>query len=113
MVADWLFEDNLRPFVELLAQLAGYTLYDEDYDWLAIEYGMQDTNEDADKWYTYPFAGADPAVFELARNPGSDVVSIRVRGEQGIRPELAAQLDVLFAVCQDYTLLPRIAKPAR
>lgn len=75
MVGNWLFEENLKPFVELLAQLVGYTLYDEDYDWVAIVYGSEDTDEDADKWYTHPFAGADSRALELARNPGSAVIS--------------------------------------
>ena len=37
-VAGWVFAENLQPFAELLAFLAGYTLYDEEYDGDALEY---------------------------------------------------------------------------
>ena len=39
-VEDWIFAENVQPFVELLAFLAGYTLYDDAYDWVAIEHGV-------------------------------------------------------------------------
>ena len=51
-VQGWIFEENLQPFVELLAFLAGYRLYDEEYDWVAIEYGVKDTDVDEEKWCT-------------------------------------------------------------
>jgi hypothetical protein len=49
-VEDWIFAENLQPFVEVLAFLAGYALYDKDYDRVAIEYGVKATDEDANKW---------------------------------------------------------------
>jgi hypothetical protein len=39
-VEDWIFAENVQPFVELLAFLAGYMLYDDAYDWVAIEHGI-------------------------------------------------------------------------
>ena len=100
----WIFDKNLQSFVEVLAFLAGYALYDEDYDWVAIEYGVKATDEDANKWYTYAFAGTRPLEFDLACNVGSSVVSVRVRSDSGIPADLAAQLNLLVLLCQSYTI---------
>jgi hypothetical protein len=106
-VGGWIFAENVQPFVELLAFLAGYTLYDKAYDWVAIEYGIKDTDEETDKWYSYSFAGTRPLVLELARNIGSSVVSVRVTSDAAITAQLAAQLDLLVLVCQDYAVAPK------
>jgi hypothetical protein len=106
-VDGWIFAENLQPFVELLAFLAGYTLYDEEYDWVAIEYGIQDTDRDAGKWYTYSFAGTRLLMLHLAHNVGSSVVTVRVTSDAALTAELAAQLDLLVMVCQHYTTAGR------
>jgi hypothetical protein len=103
-VDTWIFEENLQPFVELLAFLAGYTLYDAEYDGVAIEYGIKATDKDEGKWYTYALAGTRALERHLARNSGSSVVSVRVTSDAAITAELAAQLDLLAMVCQLYTL---------
>ncbi|HEV2459827.1 MAG TPA: hypothetical protein VGS80_15835 [Ktedonobacterales bacterium] len=105
--------ENLQPFVELLAYLAGYTLYDEEYDWVAIEYGITDTDEDEGKWYTYTFAGMHPLVLHVARTSGSHVISVRVTNDTAITADLAAQLDLLVTVCQHYTIAGRGTRPVR
>jgi len=64
----WICAENLRPFAKLLAFLAGYTLYDQEYDGVALEYGVKDTDVDAGKWYTYAFAGT--ATAHAPRSPG-------------------------------------------
>jgi hypothetical protein len=64
-VEGWIFAENLRPFVEVLASLAGYALYDEQYDWVAIEDGLKDTDADEEKWYTYPLAGVRPLTLRI------------------------------------------------
>lgn len=104
---NWIFAENLQPFVEVLAYLAGYTLYDEEYDWVTIEYGIQDTDEDEGRWYIYAFAGPRPLTLHLARNSGSDVVSVRVTRDAPIPADLAAQLHLLVLICQSYTLTRR------
>jgi hypothetical protein len=45
----WIFAENLQTFVGVVAFLVGYAQYDEDYDWVAIEYGIKATDEDANK----------------------------------------------------------------
>ena len=100
---DWIFAENLQPFVELLDFLAGNTLYDDEYDWVAIEDSIKDTDADAGKWYTYT----------LARNLGSNVVSVRVSSDAAITAELAAQLNLLVTICQSYTIAGLGSGPLR
>jgi hypothetical protein len=104
IMEDWIFIENLQPFVEVLAFLAGYALYDEDYDWVAIECGVKATDADADKWHTYAFAGTRPLAFDLACNLGSNVVSLRVTSDGGIPTDLAAQFNLLVLMCQSYAI---------
>ena len=112
-VEGWIFAENLQPFVELLAFLAGYKLYDEEYDWVAIEYGVKDTDVDEEKWCTYTFAGTHPLTLHVAQDEGSHVVHIRVTSDAAITEDLAAQLDLLVMVCQDYTIARQGSRPVR
>jgi hypothetical protein len=112
-VEGWIVAENLQPFVELLAFLAGYTLYDVEYDWVAIEYGVKDTDVDAGRWCTYAFAGTHPLTLHVAQDEGSNVVHVRVTSEAAITADLAAQLDLLVMVCQDYTIARQGSRPVR
>jgi hypothetical protein len=112
-VEDWIFAENLQPFVEVLAFLAGYPQYDDEYDWVAIEYGIKDTDADEDKWYTYPLAGTRPLTLHVARELGSHVVSVRVSSDAAIAADLAAQLRLLVMLCQDYGIAERGSGPLR
>ncbi len=110
-VEGWIFAENLQPFAELLAFLAGYRLYDVEYDWVAIEYGVKDTDVDAGKWYTYAFAGTQPLTLHIAQDEGSNVVHVRVTSEAAITADLAAQFDLLVMICQDYTIARQGSRP--
>jgi hypothetical protein len=112
-VEGWIFAENLQPFVELLAFLAGYRLYDVEYDWVAIEHGIKETDVDAGKWCTYAFAGTQPLTLHVAQDEGSNVVHVRVTSEAAITADLAAQLELLVMVCQDYTIAGRGSRPVR
>jgi hypothetical protein len=55
MVADWIYEDNLEPFVTALSWLASYTI--DDDDWQAIKTGLLKTDGDHFQWSSYEFDG--------------------------------------------------------
>ena len=109
-VDDWIFAENLKPFVEMLAHAANCPL--DDDDWTAISYGVRDSNGDEEKWYTYPLEGQPRLHLELAAMPGSAVVSVRIRGPQDSPPELPAQIELLVVMCQTYSILPHSAQPS-
>jgi hypothetical protein len=108
MLSNWILEQNLRPFVELLAHLAGDATVD-DLDVDAITWGMGESDADHDRWYAYPFRGEHAALrLELAREPSAIILNVRVQGAEG--EELLADLEravfLLVVVCQDYGVEP-------
>ena len=98
IVGNWVFEDALKPFVEMAAFYAHCKL--DDDDWTAIAYGLQDSDADEDKWFRYYLEGPEPLYLELAIAPGSQVVMLRARGNEA----LSRELQVLVDVCQTYRL---------
>jgi hypothetical protein len=112
-VEGWIFAENLQPFIELLAFLAGYALYDDEYEWVAIEDGIQDTDADAGKWYAYTLAGTRPLALQVARNIGSNVVSVQVTSDTAVGADLAAQLSLLVQLCQHYSIARHGSGPLR
>jgi len=100
--SNWIFERNLRPFVEMVARLADYSF--DANDWIAVSHGVRDTDQEADRWFTYSFEGAGQLQLEAAIDPGTSVVHVRVRGGDHLAGELQAQLDLLIDVCQTYTV---------
>lgn len=101
----WITSDNLKAFVRLVSYLAGYIYYDEDYEWLAIENGLKDTDVDENRWYTFPIEGKQRLTLELSRDPNSDGETYtRITSDDDLSPDLKVQLDLLVSICQDYTV---------
>jgi hypothetical protein len=73
-VRNWIFEENLEPFLIALGWITGSDFGPED--WSAVAIGVQDTDEEADRWYDYPLADATRVA--ITRDPGSGVVHLRV-----------------------------------
>ncbi len=101
-------EENLEPFVALVAFLTGYDLYSESYDYVGIQYGLQDTDVDKGRWYAYPLTGSIPVLLEVASEPGArEQVHVRVTSSTVLSAELTAQLDLLESICFKYILTRR------
>jgi hypothetical protein len=72
----WIWTGNLRPLAAELARLTGYQF--SDSDWIAIEYGVQQTDSEAGQWFEYPVGRL---VVTLALEPGADeMVSVKIDG---------------------------------
>src|SRR5260370_13132536 len=63
----WIWTGNLRPLAAELALLTGYQF--SDSDWIAIEYGVQQTDSEACQWVWYPVGRL---LVTLALEPGAD-----------------------------------------
>jgi len=95
MMANWVFEENLRPF---LLALSWFVDYDFDPDeWAAIRYGVEASDQEADRWYEYEFAGQQHAALWLARDPGSSVVHVRVEVPAAVVPKVEAAFEIFEA----------------
>jgi hypothetical protein len=94
----WIFEDNVWPFLEILAGLAKY-----DYDWWdrdAIDAGLAETDADAGNWFEYRFEGAFPLRFEIANDRGSTVVALRIDAPD----DLAPRIEMAISIAQEFYL---------
>jgi len=100
MLANWVFTDNLRPFLLSLGWFVGYAL-DED-DLAAIGFGIEATDEEADRWFEYDFAGELPARLHLAVDPGTSVIHLRIEVPAIAEPKVEAAL----AIFQHFRVQP-------
>lgn len=95
MVVDWIYRDNLRPFLTALGWVVGYNF--DEVDWEAICHGLRETNAEADRWFEYELSGNYRAAFSLALDDGS-VVMARI----GVPSELESQIRLLREFCATF-----------
>jgi hypothetical protein len=99
IVAGWVWDSNVRPLVDSVAVLVDYRT--DEWDWDAVTFGLDGTDsETLDGWYSYPLVGTDTVTLELANDPGTSVVHVRVRHSGGTL--LAARLDTVIAMLNQY-----------
>ncbi|WP_030964799.1 hypothetical protein [Streptomyces sp. NRRL S-378] len=94
-VGGWIWERNLRPFLEVLSHYVGYDV--DATDWATVAGAVEETDDErSDGWYAYPLAGAaQRAEVRLARSVEGDEVSVTVRGD--LSPELRIRADTLLS----------------
>jgi hypothetical protein len=98
MLADWVFQNNLRPFLTVLGWIAEYQV-DED-DWLAVSCGLRSSDVEAVRWYEYGFLGRHSVRLWLAYDSGSSVIHARVEAPAALEP----QVRLAVAVFQHFRL---------
>lgn len=91
-VGGWVFEDNVRNFMEHLSAYVGYSF--DDSDWLAVATGLADTDEG--RSYDYPIAGTPPLTVFVARDSSGAHVDVKVDGH--VDSVLAARIEMLLDV---------------
>jgi hypothetical protein len=92
MVANWIFLENLRPFLESLAWFSGYTFGPDE--WIAIRDGIQDTDEEHGHWFEYEYAGEMQAKLRLALDQGTSVIHLRIEVPLDVVPKVEAALSI-------------------
>jgi hypothetical protein len=98
MVSRWVFEENLRPVLEILARSAGYNF--DERDWTAVRYGVQATDYEGEHWYDYEFVGVHRVALGVARDEGSCVIFIRCESDA----EIERTADVVLTIAQEFRL---------
>ena len=91
LVRTWVWPESLRPFIETVSRWIDYEF--DDHDWTAIRSGLDKTDGDLDKWYSYPLVGQPELVVEVATTPGDAPVSIRFRATGSVEPALRTRLE--------------------
>ncbi len=99
-IANWIWLENLQPFVDVLARLAGYEL--SELDWDAIRLGVEESDGDATppRFYSYEFYGESTVCFQLGLDQGSDVVQVRLK----VPATLAAEAGFAIKMMNEYRL---------
>ncbi|NEE08518.1 hypothetical protein G3M58_18940 [Streptomyces sp. SID7499] len=95
----WIFDTNLRPLCESVAEFAEYEF--SDSDWLAVETALPATDVELSTWYDYPILGRLSLTLFVAADPGSSVVFVNVAGvtDERTKAQIEAALHI-FATWQ-------------
>ncbi len=93
MISNWIYEENLLPFLEVLANISDYKFNSDD--WVTIEYGIKNTNTDAnpERWFDYSFGGTS---FSVGKDQGASVVFFRIDTNKS---NFAAIETAFFVMC--------------
>lgn len=96
---DWVFDDNLRPFLEALSDVVGYR-FDSD-DWTAVQqHVLRGGSSGEDNVLDYPLKGSKEAKLRLLYEPGGSAVSFQLWSD----PETVAQARALVFLAQGYDI---------
>ncbi|WP_438025639.1 hypothetical protein [Sorangium sp. So ce233] len=97
----WIFEQNLRPWLEIVGRIIGVE-FDDD-DWHAVGAGVVGTESEEDRWYEYPL-GHRPVTIRLALEVGTEVVALSLDGLSEQQEELVG---LAVSIAQSYRLVAR------
>jgi hypothetical protein len=102
VIAGWILEENLRPFLECLGTQCGYD-FDPD-DWTAVDHGLLRADPEPgapEVVYTYALIGKRTIELDLAFEPGAGVVSYQLRADT----ELEVRADAIASVAACFVLI--------
>ncbi len=100
-LGDWVFEENLKPWLEIVSKVVGCDF--DDLDWDAVAAGITDSDAERSCWYEHPL-GEGPSHVKLARELGSAVVALKM-----VVPEATAdRVKLAVLIAQTYRLTPRL-----
>jgi hypothetical protein len=92
MITSWIWINNLRPFLSVLAWTVVYD-FDPD-DWVAISHGIVGTNDEEERWFGYEFSGQHRAEFMLAFDAESDLVHLRISLPESLVPRIETAISI-------------------
>ena len=95
-VSGWIFEKNLDGLISHVGAYVGYRWDHLDDDALIGALDSTDA-EKSETWFEYPVVGTPPVMLTLARDVGTDVLSVRITGL--FDAVLAARFETLLDVC--------------
>jgi hypothetical protein len=93
VVGNWIFDENLRLFMEALAHFAGAS-FDDD-DWVGLEHDLilRRDRSDGERCVEWRFG---PQSVHLSYEPGSSVVSFQIEADH----DLELRADTLVFLLQ-------------
>lgn len=95
-IANWIYEENLKPLLEMLSCLVDYS-FDES-DWVAVSTGIVNTDDEKDEWYEYQLIGKQTIEVKVAADPGSCIIHVQLQS----KPNVEEKAKVAIAIFQQY-----------
>lgn len=89
----WIWQNNLRLFLERLSALIGYGF--DSWDWDAIRFGIRDTDIKQDRWYEYELSGKPPVVLAFADAEDRKRLSVKVATEERVAVRIEALTQIM------------------
>lgn len=93
MIPNWIFDYNLKPFLEILARFCIYEI--DDGDWDAIYSGSKKTDFEQDIWFEYEYTGSLPVKFSVAQDIGCSVIFVDVQAKEEVQAKVAVAIEIL------------------
>ncbi|MEH1938521.1 MAG: hypothetical protein V7L14_33420 [Nostoc sp.] len=91
MATNWIFDNNLKPFIEVLAMFCGCEIDQDDLD--AIYSGVKKTDYEKDVWFEYEYTGS--LEFKVAQDVGSSVIFVDVLADEALEAKIAVAIEIL------------------
>lgn len=92
-ITTWIPRTSLALFLDRIAIFTGCQL--DESDLVAIESGIAETEGRPGVWYSYPLAGASPAILAFAQAENNQYLSVQALARPNISNRIAASSQVL------------------
>lgn len=93
--------EEMRPWLELMSELIGYSF--DDLDWDAVVAGMANADRHKDLWFEYSLVGTETIHLRMAYDIGRGDVSVIWHAP----PHLHRAITLTTSVVQRFRLVPR------
>jgi hypothetical protein len=91
-IHNWIEEVNFRSFLGALADLAGASFDDADFEPIRLDF--EESDSDDDRWRELSLAGRETIVVRYRPDYGYDGVSVRVEAPEPRRDEIESAMRV-------------------
>ena len=98
MIEDWILEDNLEAFLELLSGKSGYKWSESDME--AVESLIKESDGEAESYIEYPL-GQSGTIVQLAQKSADGIILIKIKLGKDLSEYLAMFITDL---CGDYRI---------
>jgi hypothetical protein len=102
VVQTWVWPENLRAFAEMLSHWTEYQF--DDADWAGLAHGVDESDSDAEKWFSYPIVGHPALEIAVARNVGAEPINVRVLAVEGVSDDVRARISAAAAIFNSYRI---------
>ncbi|MEH2199429.1 hypothetical protein [Nostoc sp.] len=91
MAPNWIFDNNLKPFFEILAMFCSCKIDQDDLDTIYSE--VKKTDYEKDVWFEYEYS--EGLELKVAQDIGSSVIFVDVLADEGLKAKIAVAIEIL------------------